>query len=73
MMHAVAFKGTVVDTPAYGQLRLLKDRIVLINEFGLIVKVAAAGSEDDIVLTEHGMKERHITRLKVDTKKDSGT
>ena len=59
--QATAFRGTFFHTPAYGQLEVLRDHVVVVQA-GKIVRMAEASMEAS-VLREFGLAEAR--RLKV--------
>ncbi len=59
----IAFRGTLVHTPAYGQLDFLLDKIVIVSE-GKIARIAS-GSVEQTVLDIYGLKPQDVRRLAV--------
>lgn len=70
-MRAVAFIGSLVDTPLYGQLRLLKNSILVIDDSGIIARIEATRDHEEGLLQDYGIDETGITRLKVTVKSQS--
>jgi hypothetical protein len=63
--EVLVFRGTLVHTPAYGQVDFLLDKIVVVSE-GRIIKICA-GSEEQTVLDIWGVEPGAVRRLQVST------
>jgi hypothetical protein len=59
----LVFRGTLVHTPAYGQVDFLLDKVVVVSE-GRISKICA-GSEEQTVLSIWGVAPEAVRRLQV--------
>lgn len=59
----LAFRGTLIHTPHYGQMDILLDRVVIVAN-GKIAKIAA-GSEEQTVLDIWGISASSVRRLAV--------
>lgn len=62
--HSVAFRGSLVDAPVYGQLRFRADRIMVIDCHGRIAKIADGDNEAE-VLAQFEIDASSVKRLKV--------
>lgn len=60
----LAFRGSLVDAPVYGQLRLQTDRIMVIDSHGRIAKIADGDSEAE-VLAQFEIDASSVKRLQV--------
>jgi hypothetical protein len=67
MGAALAFRGTLVDTPSYGELSIRPDQLLVVGEDGRIAKVAP-GEQEQAVLAEFKVPEERVRRLKVNLK-----